>query len=1065
MATLSGRIEASEQIVDRRYVLLDQLGQGAIGNVFRAIDRLTGHEVALKLLRADGGQQPTRDSFVGLRQPRLALAIEFQTLSSLHHPNVIRVRDYGFDEPGGPYFTMDLLDKPRSITEEARGKTIQEKIALLTQLLRALHYVHRRGIVHRDLKPSNILCVRGSVRVTDFGLAISVGDGTVVAGTPAFIAPELWLGGTPSVASDLYSVGVIAHEVIFEREPTPRRPGVLRNAADPPLEGPLAEFVSNLLASDPMQRPRGALDVLYALGEATGTALAVETAATRESFLQASAFVGRDEELARLVGALEEARARRGGGWLVAGESGIGKSRLTAELRTRALVAGAYVVTGQATADGGALFEPWLPVLRALCLRVNLSDDEAAVIRELLPEVAASIGRPVPPASSVHPSAIQARLRSTIESLFSRQPQATVVLLEDLQWASPDSLALVGHLAEFARSLPLLILGTYRDDEAPHLADQLTVMSLLKLSRMDREAVTQLAVSMLGSRGSAPEVIDYLCRETEGSVFFLVEVVRALAEQTGQLDRIADSDLPEGLLTGGIERIAYRRIDRLPASHRGPLELAAVLGRDVDAAVLHCLEPRLPLDRWLGTCANAAVLESRGDVFRFAHDKLREAILVHIAPEARRSMHRRVAAALEQVYAGPQLDAKSAHVAHHFRAAGERDKAAGFSIRAGDRATRLCSYGEARIHYGAAMEAIEGLVASTDTNRLKVDVLLKQIYTTLGVQAAEKNFKYAARARVLLDAAIRESGPSDEDEERLARLNYFSCLIGAALLIDGNAIDAEPLLAPAIAPLDGLGDPFEWSRAVGYHGLSLVALGRYDAGVAELDRIRARAREIGQPSLLSAAYLMTGSTFLFSGDWPLAIDNLERTLEYAAETGDKVHLSFAWSGLGWAYSHLAEHARAESCQNEAQRIADTLGGRLMLNDWYRAGDAEIALLAGNADVAVDRARAIVEAEGVTGQLFSRGVAERVWAEAVAIAGDAAATDAHMERSIALHDSGGIHVQATRTRFRWALRCRARGDMARASELWLAAHQQFSSYGCAYAVAECERLWREAGVSG
>src|SRR5207244_3213131 len=103
----------------------------------------------------------------------LALAREFQTLSSLHHPNVIRVLDYGFDELAGPYFTMELLDDPRFITQEAQEQQNQSpdgKIALLAQLLRALLYVHRCGIVHRDLKPSNVLCLRGVVRLADFGL-------------------------------------------------------------------------------------------------------------------------------------------------------------------------------------------------------------------------------------------------------------------------------------------------------------------------------------------------------------------------------------------------------------------------------------------------------------------------------------------------------------------------------------------------------------------------------------------------------------------------------------------------------------------------------------------------------------------------------------------------------------------------------------------------------------------------------------------------------------------------------------------------------------------------------
>src|SRR5207302_2640695 len=130
--------------------------------------------------------------------------------------------------------------------------------------------------------------------------------------------------------------------------------------------------------------------------------------------------------------------------------------------------------------------------------------------------------------------------------------------------------------------------------------------------------------------------------------FVLVEVLRELAEQAGELQRVDSIALPERVMTGGIEAFARRRVDRLPEPHRELVELAAIAGRHLDLAVLRELVDERrgleaePLDRWLRACANSAVLEYQSGGWRFAHDKLREALIAAIPPDRRAELHLRV---------------------------------------------------------------------------------------------------------------------------------------------------------------------------------------------------------------------------------------------------------------------------------------------------------------------------------------------------------------------------------------------------------------------------------------
>ncbi len=695
------------ETIANRYILKNLLGKGGMGAVYEALDRLTGHAVALKRVMVD----PLLLEFNSRSdqtQSALALAHEFRTLASLRHPHVISVLDYGFDAERQPFFTMTLLTGARTVEEAAQTADTRGKIHLLIQLLQALAYLHRRGIVHRDLKPSNVLVdSQNEVKVLDFGLAVEAEQSKDRAGTLRYMSPEVLLGGSATPASDLYAVGVLAYEMlsgqhpfeytsiseliskVLNAQPEIRQPEKIE------ILSPFEPILLRLLAKNPAERYASAGDVITAFCRAADEPLPTERIDIRESFLQAAQFVGREAELSILQNALTQAIAGQGSSYLIGGESGVGKSRLLDELRIRAVVNNVIVVRGQGVEGGGLPYHLWRDVLRRLVLSIELSDMELGILKEIVPDIGQLLERDFPDPPELSGEAGQRRLALTVVEVFRRQAQPVLLLMEDLQWAE-ESRLLLNWLLGFVPELPLLVVGSYRNDENPDLPAKLPTMQVIALDRLSETGIAALSASMLGEAGKQENVVSLLAHETEGNVFFLVEVVRALAEEAGSLSNIGKATLPDSVFAGGVEKIIRRRLARVPQWGQELLQLAAVAGRYIDTALLTHLLPessKNSLEVWLQACAEAAVLEATGESWRFSHDKLREAVRDHLSPEETITLNRRVAEAIETLYAD-DLSPHAAVLARRWGAAQNTQKEGYYALIAADQAYENNAYRE-----------------------------------------------------------------------------------------------------------------------------------------------------------------------------------------------------------------------------------------------------------------------------------------------------------------------------------------------------------------------------------
>jgi serine/threonine protein kinase len=251
-----------QRLVAGRYAVLDELGRGGIGVVWRAQDQVIGRQVALKELRIPPGLgQQERDTFLqrALREAR--------TAGALNDPAIVTVYDV-VSEGGAMFIVMELIEAGTLADLVARGPLSEQRATELgRQVLSALETAHAAGIVHRDIKPSNIMVLPGDrVKLTDFGIAQAMDDPSLTAtggimGSPGYMAPELFHGDPPSPATDLWSLGATLFHVVEGRAPFQRDSTAATMHAimydDPQLHrctGPLAGVIMGLLVHDPADR-------------------------------------------------------------------------------------------------------------------------------------------------------------------------------------------------------------------------------------------------------------------------------------------------------------------------------------------------------------------------------------------------------------------------------------------------------------------------------------------------------------------------------------------------------------------------------------------------------------------------------------------------------------------------------------------------------------------------------------------------------------------------------------------------------------------------------------------
>lgn len=205
-----------------RYEIIEAVGYGAMGAVYRAFDPLIKRPVAVKTLRLDvPPQSPDYKAFLD------RFATEARTAGRLSHPNIITLYDVGHTEDQIPWLAMEFVEG-QTVAELVEGERLRPEVVvgLVSQIAAAIDYAHTEGVIHRDIKPSNVIIFGGEkVKVTDFGIAklmdADITHSGLMMGTPSYMSPEQAMGEELDGRTDIFSLGVVAFEMLSGQQPFP----------------------------------------------------------------------------------------------------------------------------------------------------------------------------------------------------------------------------------------------------------------------------------------------------------------------------------------------------------------------------------------------------------------------------------------------------------------------------------------------------------------------------------------------------------------------------------------------------------------------------------------------------------------------------------------------------------------------------------------------------------------------------------------------------------------------------------------------------------------------------
>ncbi|MDD9939948.1 MAG: protein kinase [Myxococcales bacterium] len=651
-----------------RYQCEALLGQGGMGEVYRCRDEVTGRVMALKRLK------PKLVS----ERPALGLLFEteFYTLRELSHPSIIKVFDYGVDDDGTPYYTMELLEGAQVRT--AAPLAWREACAVLRDVASCLAMLHSRRLLHRDVTPRNVLRdAQGRSKLLDFGTMATFGTAGQVVGTLPCMPPEALNGQALDARADLYSLGALGYFVLSGRHAYPAngltmlrdlwrsRPVPLGSLApDAPPE--LVGLIQSLLSLNSLARPASASEVIERLTVIAGLP-ADEDLAVAHAYLRTPPLLAREAQLARMRKQLLRAREGRGSVVVIEGGAGTGRSRLCEAVELEGKLVGATSVRVESMVVGGAQNALMERLARGLCEQEpDLCRTCARPFREgmarVLPGLRDELDLPSPEALAEAPLFDDALGKSIIAvadwiEAIAKQ-RMLVLVLDDLESADATSQAAIGTLARRASELRLAMVvavlpaGGEETATLDGLRREHPVQHLRALSEEESE---RLLGSLFGAARNLRQIAHWVYQRALGNPRTTMELSQHLVERGIVRYEQGSWILPESVRGQGLPstledmlRLRLAELSRDALRLLGGLAVAEVpIALEEYALLLGGTDANERVAAASSELVGAGILVRAQDTYHIAQQGYIDTVVQIVDDQERLAIHRRVAELFE----------------------------------------------------------------------------------------------------------------------------------------------------------------------------------------------------------------------------------------------------------------------------------------------------------------------------------------------------------------------------------------------------------------------------------
>ncbi|MBN2384299.1 diguanylate cyclase [bacterium] len=673
----------SQNIIDQKFKVNAEIGKGGMGVVYRVTDLMTDRQLALKTLPSIFRSQNFLQRFKN----------EFMTIAKLNHPHLIEVFDFGIDEQQIPYFTMEYIEG-WSFDLFPHIENLKYFMPLVIQVADALDYIHSRGLVHRDIKPTNILVYceptshRYLVKLTDFGLATSpVGKPSdMPGGTVMYMAPEVLKNERIDFLSDLYSLGVVLYKVLTRSLPfqSSNSGGLIKQQIcdrliepkelNPDIPDEINWLIMKLLKHNPDERIQSAVEVREFFLDMMTRIREITSVPTLRKELYQSQFIGRSNEFQQLKSAFEALLEHKSASVLIAGETGIGKSRLLKEIKHYIQLKHRLVFQTQITQSPKQTYSPLTQLFEHLVHFISgrhkdMLDDYFPYLETMVPHLQPLVHAKQRTEKHVFdPKSEKIRLQDGLLRFIEAVSQEfqPVVIFDDIHNASADDLQFIELLISRFNRIDMLLILSYNSDLGlertalqaflQHLSNQQTIEHI-KLERFSELETKDLIRSIVGEKIEDNLLYKAIFAKTEGNPLYVDEYLQLLVNRHAlvwERTQWQFSAKKTATIPGpkSIHDILLSKIESLDHVELKLLQYCATYGREFNVKLVQSAAEcdRSTLTRLIGQLIQNRTIEpilSKDDYYSFTHGTYQQIIYNDISINLRTKMHLHLAQQLD----------------------------------------------------------------------------------------------------------------------------------------------------------------------------------------------------------------------------------------------------------------------------------------------------------------------------------------------------------------------------------------------------------------------------------